>query len=157
MRKFNYAYDSNVILDRCPSCSGIWADGGEIYRLASYNKGHPKLDALGASIVEHENERARFQEMVEGASGAVAGVMGAYFVLYPSASIKTLVIYRVMDIPAFIYIGAWLLVQLVSGLLFAGADLQSGVAWFAHIGGFICGAGLAWPAKRAVRRHEKIA
>ena len=65
--------------------------------------------------------------------------MGAYFVLYPSASIKTLVVFRVMYIPAFVYIGLWLLLQLVYGLLTAKAGTGLGVAWFAHIGGFVAG------------------
>ena len=47
MAKFNYCYDSNIILDRCERCGGIWADGGEVLKCAQYRKGNPKLDKLG--------------------------------------------------------------------------------------------------------------
>ena len=58
LRKFNYAYDSNIILDKCPNCGGIWTDYGEIQNVAAYLKHDPKADALGASIVEHQRDMA---------------------------------------------------------------------------------------------------
>jgi len=82
-----------------------------------------------------------------GASGAIAGVLGAYLVLYPRARVVTLVpvfyFVRIIEIPALIYLGFWFISQLFNGLfaLAATADvLQSGgVAWWAHIGGFVFG------------------
>ncbi|HPA15848.1 MAG TPA: rhomboid family intramembrane serine protease [Desulfobacterales bacterium] len=76
-----------------------------------------------------------------GASGAIAGVMGAYFILYPAARILTLIpifiIPYFIEIPAFFFLGFWFLLQFLSA---AGsrADI-SGIAWWAHIGGFIFG------------------
>jgi membrane associated rhomboid family serine protease len=83
-----------------------------------------------------------------GASGAIAGVLGAYFVLFPSARVLTLVplifIPWLVEIPAFIYLGIWFLSQLSSVLLNLGAAGDfGGIAWWAHIGGFAFGALLA--------------
>ncbi|PYO54706.1 MAG: rhomboid family intramembrane serine protease [Candidatus Rokuibacteriota bacterium] len=70
-----------------------------------------------------------------GASGAVSGVLGAYFLLFPHANVLTLVIFgffwRIVSIPALVVLGFWMLVQILGG-----------VAWFAHIGGFVAGMGL---------------
>jgi len=78
-----------------------------------------------------------------GASGAIAGVMGAYFVSYPHAQVRTLVpiviFLRIMILPAPLFLGIWFLLQLLAGTASAEA---SGVAWWAHIGGFIAGAGI---------------
>lgn len=82
-----------------------------------------------------------------GASGAIAGVLGAYLILYPHARVITLVpifyFIRIVRIPAPIYLGFWFISQLFNGLfaLTAAADaLQAGgVAWWAHIGGFVFG------------------
>jgi membrane associated rhomboid family serine protease len=81
-----------------------------------------------------------------GASGAIAGVLGAYLVLYPQARVVTLVplfyFIRIVEVPAFIYLGFWFVSQLFNGLFaLSTADvLQSGgVAWWAHIGGFVFG------------------
>ena len=298
MMKFNYAYDSNIILDRCPVCKGIWADPGELYRLAVYTKGHPKADRLAASMAEHVRKRADFEDTVAtvrefgqvpalwffaprvilplgddlpsrslpgitlglilfnvfvfglsqlyvadmhgffltyglvssdiaagqnlltllthmflhagvlhivgnllflwvfgdnvedafghllfpvffvacglgaallhtavypdgsipavGASGAISGVMAAYFVLYPAAKLKTFVMVTVVDVPAFLYIGVWIATNLVQGLAFAAAGVHSGIAWFAHIGGFATGLVFALVYKRFRREPATI-
>lgn len=79
---------------------------------------------------------------VIGASGAVAGVMGAYIVLYPHGRVLTLVpiiiIPLMFRIPAAIFLGLWFLSQLVSGI-FSQAQSAHGVAWWAHVGGFVAG------------------
>jgi membrane associated rhomboid family serine protease len=80
-----------------------------------------------------------------GASGAIAATLGAYIVLYPRARITTLVVlvffYQLVDVPAIIVLGAWFLLQLVDGFASLGAaTAQGGVAFFAHIGGFVVGA-----------------
>ena len=81
-----------------------------------------------------------------GASGAISGVLGAYLLLFPHAKVLTLVIFgffwRLLSIPALVVLGFWMVVQLVNGLGSLGAG--GGVAWFAHIGGFIAGMGLVW-------------
>lgn len=73
-----------------------------------------------------------------GASGAIAGVLGAYFLLYPRAHVLTLVFFfffvDVVRIPALIFLGLWFVFQILS----SGAG--GGIAWYAHIGGFIGGA-----------------
>jgi len=78
-----------------------------------------------------------------GASGAIAGVLGAYLILFPQARIASLVpilfIFTLIEIPAIIFLGFWFVSQLFSGwLALQGADM-SGVAWWAHVGGFIFG------------------
>jgi membrane associated rhomboid family serine protease len=80
-----------------------------------------------------------------GASGAIAGVLGAYFVLFPSARVLTfvplLILPWLVEIPAFVYLGIWFLSQISSGLLDLGAaGAFAGIAWWAHIGGFVFGA-----------------
>ncbi len=77
-----------------------------------------------------------------GASGAIAGVMGAYFILYPRARIVTLIpivfIPYFVELPAAIFLGIWLLIQFISATL--TSVNAGGIAWWAHIGGFIFGA-----------------
>jgi membrane associated rhomboid family serine protease len=77
-----------------------------------------------------------------GASGAIAGVMGAYLLLYPRARVQMLVIWGffvdVIVLPAPFYLGYWFLLQLVGGAVQSGVG--GGVAWWAHIGGFVVGA-----------------
>jgi membrane associated rhomboid family serine protease len=77
-----------------------------------------------------------------GASGAISGVMGAYIVLYPRARILTLVLIFFVPIPAFIILGYWFLLQFVAGISSVGSAATGGVAWWAHIGGFLLGMGI---------------
>jgi rhomboid family protein len=80
-----------------------------------------------------------------GASGAISGVLGAYIVLFPKSRILTLVplliIWFLWKIPAFVFIGLWFLVQFLSGVVSLGAASAAGggVAWWAHVGGFLLG------------------
>jgi len=79
-----------------------------------------------------------------GASGAIAGVMGAFLVLYPRVRVLTLVFIvffiTTFDIPAAFMLAYWFVIQLVSGLFAAGRFSDAGgVAWFAHVGGFLAG------------------
>jgi len=77
-----------------------------------------------------------------GASGAISGVLGAYFVRFPKARVHLLfffiIIIRVFRVPAWVMLGIWFLMQLFSGLGSRG-QTGGGVAWFAHIGGFVAG------------------
>jgi membrane associated rhomboid family serine protease len=78
-----------------------------------------------------------------GASGAIAGVMGAYLIMYPGSKITTLIpifiIPWFVDIPAMIYLIFWFISQIYSALGSGRDGLVSGVAWWAHIGGFLTG------------------
>jgi membrane associated rhomboid family serine protease len=85
-----------------------------------------------------------------GASGAIAGVLGAYIVLYPTARVKVLVpifIFLTYDVPAIVMIGLWFLQQFIAGLgsLTPQAAQTGGVAFWAHIGGFVTGIILILP------------
>lgn len=97
---------------------------------------------------------ASLDEGVVGASGAISGVLGAYFLLYPRAIVLTLFFYVILPVPAFIFLGVWFLLQWV----YAAFDLSGGVAYFAHIGGFIAGMilALAFGLKRKRRRDERF-
>lgn len=76
-----------------------------------------------------------------GASGAIAGVLGAYLVLYPTAQILTVVFYDIVAVPASVYLGLWFVFQAINSIFAAGAGgmAHGGVAFLAHIGGFIAG------------------
>jgi membrane associated rhomboid family serine protease len=76
---------------------------------------------------------------VLGASGAISGVLGAYVVLFPKAKVLTLVTYLLIPIPAIVFIGFWFVLQWFSMYL----EPSGGVAYWAHIGGFIAGVLLA--------------
>ncbi|HCZ11810.1 MAG TPA: rhomboid family intramembrane serine protease, partial [Nitrospiraceae bacterium] len=94
-----------------------------------------------------------------GASGAVSGILGAYILLFPHARVSTLLclgfFWQIVKIPAVFVIGFWMVIQVINGLLSKGMLNQGGVAWFAHIGGFLAGLitiKLWLPRKR----HKKI-
>ncbi len=94
-----------------------------------------------------------------GASGAIAGVMGAFLVTYPTDQIRTLVVLgifvNVTFIPAALWIGVWFLIQLFSQVG-AVADVQGGgVAYVAHVGGFLFGALTARPFERLLRSDAR--
>ena len=74
-----------------------------------------------------------------GASGAISGVMGAYLILYPRSRILTLVFIFLVPIPAVIILGYWFLLQFFAGISSLGATASGGVAWWAHVGGFLLG------------------
>jgi membrane associated rhomboid family serine protease len=78
-----------------------------------------------------------------GASGAIAGVLGAYLFLFPKARVKTLLILfifiKIISIPAIILLVAWIAIQIFSAYIEYGLKTNGGIAWFAHIGGFTAG------------------
>lgn len=78
-----------------------------------------------------------------GASGAIAGVLGAYMFLFPKTRIKTLlflgIFFQIIRIPAVIILGYWILIQILSAYAEYGSKTGAGIAWFAHIGGFVAG------------------
>ena len=93
-----------------------------------------------------------------GASGAIAGVLGAYLILYPKAWVQVVIIplfFLPFLVPAALLIGFWFVTQLFSGLAEMGnTTAGSGVAFWAHIGGFIAGAVLVWIFKRRLPRRR---
>ena len=95
-----------------------------------------------AALLTHMVFSASSTVPVVGASGAIAGVLGAYFLLYPHARVTTLVpllfIPLIFDLPAVVYLGIWFVTQLLSGLTTLGSN-GAGIAWWAHLGGFVAG------------------
>ena len=79
-----------------------------------------------------------------GASGAISGVMGGYLVLHPHRRVTVLLLRLVTQVPGFVAVGLWFLFQVISGLGLLGGE-QGGVAYGAHIGGFVAGAALIKP------------
>lgn len=273
MKKFNYAYDSNVFLDKCESCGGIWADKGESSQVAAHMKVDPRARAVAEGIIRGHKEREGYGDLGElnripllawfflprlilpladdaprekipfittgiiavcvvaflgqlsvgvdnedylykwgfvpgdffsigiitsmflhagwlhlggnmfflwlfgdnvedrmsrfgflgfyllcgvvadvvhglfnlgsevpciGASGAISGIMGAYLVFFPRARIKTLFFYRIVRVPAVLFLGLWLFLQFFDFALSKMTGFTS-VAWLAHIGGFLFG------------------
>lgn len=92
-----------------------------------------------------------FTAGVVGASGAISGVLGAYLVLYPKAKIITWFFFVIVPIPAIIFLGIWLILQWFYGFF----DLSGGVAYFAHIGGFIAGMILALTVGRSRKKARE--
>jgi len=80
-----------------------------------------------------------------GASGAISGVMGAYLVLHPLRRVTVLMLRVVMTVPGYVAVGLWFVFQIVSSLGLLGGMATGGVAYAAHIGGFVAGASLARP------------
>jgi membrane associated rhomboid family serine protease len=78
-----------------------------------------------------------------GASGAVSGILGAYLLLFPRANVHTLLFLgffiTTVKIPALIVIGFWAIIQFLNGMVSSGLQNAGGVAWFAHLGGFLIG------------------
>jgi membrane associated rhomboid family serine protease len=94
-----------------------------------------------------------------GASGAIAGVLGAYFTLYPRARVVTLLplgfYAELIQLPAVFFLGFWFVQQFLAGALSLAvrtAQGGGGVAWWAHIGGFVAGLVLVWVLQRPARR-----
>lgn len=93
-----------------------------------------------------------------GASGAVSGILGAYLLLFPHAKVYTILFFgffwQIVRIPAIIVIGFWVVIQVINGIVSKGMLNQGGVAWFAHIGGFVAGIMTIklWLPKRRYRK-----
>lgn len=92
-----------------------------------------------------------------GASGAIAGVLGAYFVLFPRARVTSLLVIRIVSLPASVVLGFWILLQLIDSMLIR--NVSGGVAYGAHIGGFAAGLLmiLVLGGRRLLRRRQHAA
>lgn len=115
---------------------------------------------LGAAFAQVAIDPTSILPMV-GASGAIGGVMGAYVVLYPRVSVTLLVFLgffvTTVQIPAYLMLGYWFALQLLGGLPQIGGS-EGGVAFWAHVGGFVAGALLifAFRDKGLVEEHRRI-
>lgn len=89
-----------------------------------------------------------------GASGAIAGVLGGYLVMFPGVRVRGLIIFgyfsRLTEIPAIFVLGFWFVIQLFNGVASFGVATGGGVAFFAHIGGFVAGMVVIWLFMRVV-------
>lgn len=83
-----------------------------------------------------------------GASGAISGVMGAYAVLFPRARVLMLFFIFLIPVPAVFVLGYWFVLQFLSGIGEFGASATGGVAWWAHVGGFLMGLVIALMVKK---------
>jgi membrane associated rhomboid family serine protease len=92
-----------------------------------------------------------------GASGAVAGVLGAYLILFPHSRIASLVpilfIFTIVEIPAILFLVFWFVSQLYSGWFALQGGGESGIAWWAHIGGFVFGLIMVFLFRRRTPYH----
>lgn len=98
-----------------------------------------------------------------GASGAIAGVLGAYLWLYPRAQVHTLLFLgffvQVIKLPALIVIGFWAIIQAINSISALGGSSGGGVAWFAHLGGFAFGLAAIYilrPKRRSARSGYRL-
>lgn len=100
------------------------------------------LSGLGAGILHFFTNIHSIIPTI-GASGAIAGIMGAFMLFFPRAKIVTIVpiifFFTLVNIPAFIYLGIWFFSQLYFGALTFGMGSAGGIAWWAHVGGFLFG------------------
>ena len=90
-----------------------------------------------------------------GASGAIAGVMGAYLILFPRNKVNAVFFITVVSVPAFLVLGMWGLMQFMSGLgsLHPEAQSAGGVAYMAHVGGFVAGLAIALVVRKSLRQE----
>jgi membrane associated rhomboid family serine protease len=118
------------------------------------------LSGVGAALVHiYMNPESTVPTI--GASGAISGVMGAYILFFPHSTIITLVpiffFVEFLEIPAIIFLGYWALLQLFQGTIsLALPPDMGGVAWWAHLGGFVCGMVLGPILQKRKRKRIQI-
>jgi rhomboid family protein len=131
---------------------------GRLRYLAFYIAGGFVANATQTAVTLLAGSAASARVPMLGASGAIAAVLGAYFVLYPNSRVLTLVLVFPVKIPAWIWLGVWFLYQLIEadyGLTSAHAN-GGGVAFFAHVGGFIFGVIAAgWLARTKIETQRQ--
>jgi membrane associated rhomboid family serine protease len=112
---------------------------------------------IGASLL-HIATNPGSEIPTVGASGAIAGVMGAYFILYPRARVLSAIILiyfiRLIEIPAIIFLGIWFVIQIFSGVVSFGGVESGGVAFWAHVGGFVVGIACGYITKLLTRKKR---
>jgi membrane associated rhomboid family serine protease len=109
---------------------------------------------VAAAIAQYLTDTASPVPMV-GASGAVSGALGAYLIMFPGARVWTLMgfgfIWRFVPVPAVIVLGFWIVVQVINGVFTFGRGEPGGVAFLAHVGGFVAGMALVSLFRRRPR------
>ncbi len=114
---------------------------GKLRYLAFYVVGGLAATAAQTAVTVHYAGAAGESVPNVGASGAIAAVLGAYFVLLPRAKVLTWIVFVLREVPAFLFLGVWFLYQLwLGGGGLTHPDAGGGVAFFAHVGGFVFGA-----------------
>ena len=128
---------------------------GHLRYLAFYLAGGAVATATQTVMTLLAGTAAEAHVPMLGASGAIAAVLGAYFILYPNARVLALVVVFPVRIPAWVFLGLWFLYQLVEGNfgLFSSQANGGGTAFFAHIGGFLFGVLVALIVLGARRRE----
>jgi membrane associated rhomboid family serine protease len=117
------------------------------------------LTGIGAGLMQVIVDSGSRVPLV-GASGAISGVLGAYLVLFPHGNIRTLILLGwlplIFLVPAWAMIGYWIVLQFINGFLSLGVSTEesAGVAYWAHVGGFIAGVVLVWLFKNR-DAHER--
>ena len=116
------------------------------------------LAAAAAGALVHAGLHPGSAVPLVGASGAIAAVMGAYFVLYPRSQVLTavvLVVYLdVIELPAVFFLGVWIVLQVLSGLAAMGPQTAGGIAFDAQITGFTAGLGAGYAYRRRQQRWD---
>jgi len=122
----------------------LWIFGDNIESVLGYKRYvlFYLLCGVGAALAQIQINTGSQIPMV-GASGAIAGVLGAYLIRFPRATVHVLVILIIfitfIRVPAMVVIGIWFLSNLTAGLGTLGIEETGGTAWFAHLGGFVSG------------------
>ena len=127
MTKSNYAYDSNVFVDRCHACNGTWVDGNEVKPLAIFMKGNPKLDKLGKSIAENKRQE---QELVEGLETAPRSIFWAFA---PGAMIPLGDNLRRRTVPVFSFVIILANLTVILWMYYSAQDFSAVFAQFGFV------------------------
>ena len=118
------------------------------------------LCGLAAALAQTAANTGSHVPMV-GASGAIAGVLGAYLIAFPTARVSTLLFLgffiTVVQMPAFVLLGFWFALQFFSGMGSMSLDEAGGVAWWAHIGGFVAGMALLFVFQKPAPKRRAYA
>ncbi len=137
----------------------LWIFGDNIEDRMGHGRfmGFYLLCGIAAALAQTLTNPASQVPMV-GASGAIAGVMGAYFVLYPRSRIVTLVpifvFIHIMEVPAIFFLGIWFLMQFLSGVGSMGVEADvGGIAFWAHVAGFAAGLVGVFAFRQPARQH----
>ena len=152
--------DSNIINTYFPFLSFMFLHGGFVHLISNmwflWIFGDNVEDRLGrikfvifylicgiGSAIVHVYFNSQSGVPCVGASGAIAGVLGAYMVTFPRARVLVLIplfiVWQMIELPAIIVLGFWFLIQFFSGTASISSTHGGGVAWWAHIGGFVLG------------------
>jgi membrane associated rhomboid family serine protease len=139
-----FMHDAGGVMHILGNCWFLWIFGGNVEdRLGSFKFLIFYLLTGGAAAIAQVLTHPSSGVPMIGASGAISGVLGAYFVLLPRAWIVTLVpwIVPIVPLPAFVFLFVWFAFQAMKGVgsLMDGSSAGGGVAWWAHAGGFAAG------------------